>query len=59
MKFHKVTDGKWTDGYYLNKDTAQQKADETNQFIEENKDKEEYKNMSSDKWFVEEIETED
>lgn len=33
MIFHKVTDGTWIDGYFLDKDKAQEKADETNKFI--------------------------
>lgn len=59
MKFYKVTDGVWVDGYHLDKDKAQAKADETNKFIKDHKDNPDYKNMSLAEWYVEEIETDD
>lgn len=59
MKFYQVTDGVWTDGYHSDKGKAQEKADKTNKFVEENKNNPDYTNMSLDKWYVFEIETED
>lgn len=59
MKFYKVTDGTWVDGYHLDKDKAEEKANETNKFIADHKDNPDYPNMSLDEWNVEEIETED
>lgn len=59
MKFHKVTDGTWVEGYYLDINKAQEKADETNKFIADHKDSPDYTNMSLDEWYVEEIETVD
>ena len=59
MKFYKVTDGHWTDGYYISKETAEESADGNNKFIEKHKDKKGFENLSTDKWYVEEIKTMD